>query len=89
MPLEWESVCEELQGAMSRAERPAVVVSPFLTVEEAYLLVTYARQVQPNVTCVLGHIPSRGVDETFPNGFCISAEKCPNRRGVEEVLKHG
>ncbi|MCH2128155.1 MAG: 2Fe-2S iron-sulfur cluster-binding protein [Pirellulaceae bacterium] len=89
VPLEWESVCEELQGAMSRAERPAVVVSPFLTVEEAYLLVTYARQVQPNVTCVLGHIPSRGVDETFPNGFCISAEKCPNRRGVEEVLKHG
>jgi NADH-quinone oxidoreductase subunit G len=29
-----------------------------------------------------------GEDETFKNGFTIHAEKCPNRRGVEEVVAH-
>jgi NADH-quinone oxidoreductase subunit G len=26
-----------------------------------------------------------GNDESFPNGFTIRAEKCPNRRGVEKI----
>jgi NADH-quinone oxidoreductase subunit G len=29
-----------------------------------------------------------GEDERFPKGFTISAEKCPNRRGVEAVIAH-
>jgi NADH-quinone oxidoreductase subunit G len=28
-----------------------------------------------------------GEDERFPSGFTIRAEKCPNRRGVEAVLR--
>ena len=36
----------------------------------------------------LGPVPVVGEDETFPNGFTIRAEKCPNRRGVEEVVAH-
>ena len=27
-----------------------------------------------------------GEDERFPNGFTIAAEKCPNRRGGEEIV---
>ena len=33
----------------------------------------------------LGPVPVEGEDETFKSGFTIRAEKCPNRRGVEEV----
>jgi NADH-quinone oxidoreductase subunit G len=37
---------------------------------------------------VLGPVPVVGQDETFKNGFTIRGEKCPNRRGVEEVVSH-
>jgi NADH-quinone oxidoreductase subunit G len=46
----------------------------------------------------LGWVPTVGRDENFPQDrkgnplgtvkFTIRAEKCPNRRGVEEILKH-
>lgn len=66
----------------------AGVVSPFLTVEEAYLFCQYLRSIDPAATLVVGPIPRIGEDETFPNGFTIHAEKCPNRRGVEKVVGH-
>ncbi len=33
-------------------------------------------------------MPVVGQDESFPGKFTIHAEKCPNRKGVEEVLSH-
>jgi len=33
-------------------------------------------------------VPVEGEDERFKNGFVIRAEKCPNRRGVEQVVTH-
>jgi NADH-quinone oxidoreductase subunit G len=33
-------------------------------------------------------VPVVGQDEVFPKGFTIRAERCPNRRGVEEIIKH-
>jgi len=33
----------------------------------------------------LGPIPTAGEDRSFAGGLTIRAEKCPNRRGVEEV----
>lgn len=67
----------------------AVVVSPFLTCEEAYLLASFARSLSNQVVLVLGKIPvAPEGDETFKNGFTIRAERCPNRKGVEEILKH-
>src|SRR5262249_29957942 len=46
----------------------------------------------------LGPVPVVGEDDTYPKNtrgepvqpvkFTIRAEKCPNRRGVEEVLRH-
>ncbi|VTR97212.1 molybdopterin-dependent oxidoreductase [Tuwongella immobilis] len=83
------------------AEKPESVVfalSPFLTVEEAYLLASYAKSLSPNVKLVLGPVPVVGQDDTFPKNwkgepvqpvkFTIRAEKAPNRLGVEAVLKH-
>jgi NADH-quinone oxidoreductase subunit G len=66
----------------------AAILSPFLAVEEAYLLARYVRGIDPEAFLALGPVPIVGEDERFPNGFTISAEKCPNRRGVEEVIAH-
>jgi NADH-quinone oxidoreductase subunit G len=66
----------------------AAVVSPHLTVEEAYLLCKLIRGIDPQALLALGPVPVAGEDEKFPNGFTIRAEKCPNRRGVERVIAH-
>ena len=83
----------------------AGVLSPFLTVEEAYLLASYLKGLSSTNVLALGPVPIRGEDLTFtpdlvtgrgggntnflqPRPFTIHAEKCPNRRGVEEILKH-
>ena len=86
--VEWSALAEELPGVLESAAGVDVVLSPHVTVEEAYLLAKYARQIDPSAQLVLGPVPIEGEDETFRNGFTISAEKCPNRRGVEEVLKY-
>jgi NADH-quinone oxidoreductase subunit G len=74
------------------------VVSPFLTCEEAYLFAKYLKGLSRDVRLALGPIPVVGEDDTYPKDrrgqpvqpvkFTIRAEKCPNRRGVEEVLRH-
>jgi NADH-quinone oxidoreductase subunit G len=69
-------------------DKLAVVFSPFLTCEEAFLLASYAKQASPKARLVLGKVPIVGDDETFKKGFCIRAERCPNRRGVEAILSH-
>jgi NADH-quinone oxidoreductase subunit G len=74
------------------------VLSPFLTCEEAFLLATYLKAQGGSVKLALGPVPVDGKDDTYPKNrkgqpiepvrFTIRAEKCPNRRGVEEVLRH-
>ncbi len=82
----------------------AAIVSPFLTVEEAYLLCKYIKAISPSSVLAIGPIPRSGEDATWlPDKsqgrtgdvsfvvcrpFTIRAEKCPNRRGVEEVVRH-
>jgi NADH-quinone oxidoreductase subunit G len=82
----------------------AAVLSPFLTVEEAYLLARYVKGLNPGNVLALGPVPAHGTDQTFqpdqtkgrtgdtsfvvPRPFTIHAEKCPNRRGVAAVLEH-
>ncbi len=78
----------ELGQRLRRAGRLAGVLSPYLTVEEAYLLCKLLRAIDPGAMLVLGPAPSAGQDERFPGGFVIAAEKCPNRRGVEEIVAH-
>jgi NADH-quinone oxidoreductase subunit G len=82
----------------------AGILSPFLTVEEAYLMATYLKGLGRHVVLALGPVPVRGHDQVFrpdqhagrtgdtsfvvPRPFTIHAEKCPNRRGVEAILEH-
>jgi NADH-quinone oxidoreductase subunit G len=82
----------------------AGVLSPFLTVEEAYLMASYVKGLNPANVLALGPVPVRGEDRKFrpdttrgrtgdtsfvvPRPFTIRAEKCPNRRGVSAILEH-
>lgn len=76
------------QAAQSLAAKHiALVVSPMLPCEEAYLLARTARAIDPNATLAVGPIPRDKQDKTFPGGYTIRAEKCPNARGVRRVLE--
>jgi NADH-quinone oxidoreductase subunit G len=69
-----------------------------LTCEEAFLLAKFLKGLSGQVRLALGPVPVIGEDDTYPKDrrgrpiqpekFTICAEKCPNRRGVEEVLRH-
>jgi NADH-quinone oxidoreductase subunit G len=85
VPLDWQEAADYLNGTFAKAGRLAVVLSPFLTVEEAYLLATYVRSLDAEALVAVGPVPVVGEDETFKTGFTIHAEKCPNRRGVEKI----
>jgi NADH-quinone oxidoreductase subunit G len=84
--IEWPQFVTEIDARLRKAGRLAAVVSPNLTVEEAYLLCTYVRGIDHEALLAVGPIPVEGNDEKFPNGFTIRAEKCPNRKGVEAIV---
>jgi NADH-quinone oxidoreductase subunit G len=86
VPVEWSHLAGELDEKLRRAGRLAAVISPHLAVEEAYMLASYIRGLDPNALLAVGPIPLVGTDETFPNGFTIHAEKCPNRKGAEAIV---
>jgi NADH-quinone oxidoreductase subunit G len=69
-----------------------VVLSPMMACEEAYLLGTYVRRLDPQALLVMGPVPV-GQEEVFRHyetkqeTFRIQAEKVPNRRGIERVMQ--
>lgn len=83
---DWSQLPAELDSQLRSAGRLAAVLSPHLTVEEAYLLAKYIRGIDNQARLALGPVPHKGPDETFPNGFTIRGEKCPNRHGVETIV---
>ncbi len=102
-PAPWEEILPALRRELAEAverEGAAVagVLSPFLTCEEAYLLAKYLKGLSGEVLLAMGPVPVVGADDTYPKDrkgnpvqpvrFTIRAEKCPNRLGVEEVLRH-
>jgi NADH-quinone oxidoreductase subunit G len=84
--IEWSDFVAEIDLKLRRMGRLAAVISPHLTVEEAYLLCRYVRGIDPQAVLAVGPIPTEDDDEKFPNGFTIRAEKCPNRKGVEAIV---
>uniref|UniRef100_A0A7C4QQM6 2Fe-2S iron-sulfur cluster binding domain-containing protein n=1 Tax=Schlesneria paludicola TaxID=360056 RepID=A0A7C4QQM6_9PLAN len=99
----WEEVLPLLKAALTDAirrapKRFAAVISPWATVEEAYLLAKWLKAASPEVTLAMGPVRTEGEDDHYPKTvtgappaqvrFTIRAEKAPNRRGVELVLQH-
>jgi NADH-quinone oxidoreductase subunit G len=89
----YAEAAEGLRGAVEAGGRVALVVSPMLSCEEAYLLATLARSIDPSAVLAVGPIPTRGQDKTFPpaapaeRAYRVYAEKAPNARGVRRVLE--
>jgi NADH-quinone oxidoreductase subunit G len=101
-PAPWSVLLPQLKfdfqtAANQNATSTVAVLSPFLTVEEAFLLGSYFKSLSPHIRLVLGPVPVIGADDKYPKNvkgasvepvkFTIRAEKAPNRVGVEEVLK--
>lgn len=100
---DWDIVLPAVRSALSHASRVenksiAAILSPWMTLEEAYLLASYLKSLTPNASLALGPVRVEGEDDTYPKDvhggpaepvkFTIRAEKCPNRRGVEMILRH-
>ena len=98
----WDVVLPAVRTALKDAvlrspNKFAVVISPWATVEEAYLLATFARKLTSSARLALGPVRTDGEDDLYPKDvhgqpaqntrFTIHAEKCPNRKGVEAVLQ--
>ena len=100
---DWNALLPAVQTALREAAqaRPtalAAVLSPWMTCEDAFLLAKYMKSLAPTVRLAMGPVRVVGEDDQYPkliNGqpaepvtFTIRAEKCPNRAGVAEILKH-
>jgi NADH-quinone oxidoreductase subunit G len=68
------------------------VLSPMMSCEEAWLLGSALREMDPQAVLVLGPAPVEGEDQVFAHyltkkeTFRIKAEKAPNAAGVRRVL---
>lgn len=90
----YDTAISGLRAAAEGGKRVAVVISPMLACEEAYLLATLARRIDPRAILAVGPIPVHGEDRIYPTGaadddpraFRLYAEKAPNARGVRRVL---
>jgi NADH-quinone oxidoreductase subunit G len=93
----WDKIPElldtRLRDVARRGGTMAVVLSPMMACEEAWLLVRFVRSLHPEAVLVAGPVPEQGAMQTFPVGatgdevkFTIRREKCPNRRGVEYII---
>jgi NADH-quinone oxidoreductase subunit G len=100
---DWDVVLPAVRDALATAARDgkrglAAVLSPWMTLEEAYLLAGYLRALTPNVAYALAPVRTEGEDDHYPKDvhgqpiepvkFTIRAEKSPNRIGVETILRH-
>lgn len=80
------------------------ILSPYLSVEEAFAAAQWVRRLSTRISMAMGPVPVVGEDKTYapdktsgrsgdtsfltPRPFTISAEKAPNRIGVEMMLEH-
>ena len=100
---DWDSVLNSVRSVLKKAAssgkaRVAAVLSPWMTVEEAWLLSTFLKSIAPDAVLALGPVRVQGQDDHFPKDvhgrpvqptrFTIRAEKAPNRNGVHAVLSH-
>ena len=71
---------------LQQADNIALLVSPMMSCEDAWLLGQLVRSMDSNAIIGLGPVPTVGEDKTFKSGFTIRSEKAPNARGVKRAL---
>jgi NADH-quinone oxidoreductase subunit G len=99
---DWDTILPAVREALVAAAHDkkgiAAVLSPWMTLEEAYLLASHLKSLSPGATLALAPVRDLGHDDKYPKDvhgqpvepvkFTIRGEKCPNRRGVEAILRH-
>ena len=105
VPRDWDDILPSLRKALTKARgqgipsKSAAVFSPWMTVEEAYLLASYLRGLSPKVKLALGPVQigrrrRHATRRTFhgkpvePAKFTIRAEKARTAAACEMVLNH-
>ncbi len=95
----YQTALEHADGELKRVYKESgdgslyAMLSPMMACEEAWLLGTYIRGIDPQAVLVLGPVPTSGENEVFKNPangkvtFTIQAEKVPNRKGIERVIE--
>lgn len=88
----WSRALNETVSMIDGDGDVGVVVSPMLTSEEAFALVTAVRSIDDSAKFYVGAVPVDGEDRVFSNAgdakdFVLRAEKAPNARGVRRVLE--
>lgn len=100
---DWEQIVASARAALRKTAaagrtKVAAVLSPWMTVEEAWILASFLKSLSPDAVLAMGPVRVEGQDDHFPKDvrgnvvepvkFTIRAEKCPNRAGVQAVLSH-
>ncbi len=85
-PASWTDAFDRILESLS-GKKLAVMLSPMLSCEDAYLLAQTARTLDEGAAVGVGPIPFHGEDRTFPGKYTIYAEKAPNARGVRRAAE--
>jgi NADH-quinone oxidoreductase subunit G len=85
-PVAYETAYDRIAEAAARAKRVALVASPMLSCEDAWLLASWVASLGAEASWIVGPVPFHGENKTFKGGFTMYAEKAPNARGVQRVL---
>lgn len=72
--------------ALKQATRIALLVSPMISCEDAWLLGQLVRSIDADAIIGIGPVPIVGEDKTFKSGFTVRSEKAPNARGIRRAL---
>ncbi len=82
----YDGVIEGLKAAAAKGQRVALMVSPMLSCEDAFVLAKLAKAVDPQAVFGVGPVPMHGQDKVFPpndpKGFKMYAEKAPTNAGA-------
>jgi len=99
----WDDILPALRDELKRRaeahpKKIGAVLSPWMTVEEAYLLASFLTKLAPKARLALGPVRVVGEDDKYPKDvhgraveptkFTVRAEKAPNRRGVDLIVKN-
>ena len=73
-------------GKLQQATKVALLVSPMISCEDAWLLGSLVHGLDSEAIIGIGPVPIDGEDKTFKSGFTVRSEKAPNARGVRRAL---
>ena len=80
----WDAALAAVAEAMERAAHAAVLLSPYLSNEETFLLTQLAQRWE--AALFLWEAEDPDTAQRFPGGFAIAASRGPNAAGVRAVV---